>query len=72
MSNYEGSAKVRVYDYARQGTCPVLRCIADLSEVIPDADERTRAKSYLDLVGQYWLGGGAAPLVLICTDECEL
>jgi hypothetical protein len=59
---------VRIYDYAHKGTWPVLRGTADLAEAIPDPDERARAEKYLKLVGKYWLGGGAAPLVLICTE----
>jgi hypothetical protein len=55
--------KVRIYDYVAGMEC--YRGTCELSEAVPEQGERNRAHAYLALVGRYWVGGGAVPLVLL-------
>jgi hypothetical protein len=37
----------------------------DLAEAFPDPDEYRAALNALNLQGQYWTGGGAAPAIFV-------
>ena len=59
--------RVRIYDYTDDGA-EVYRREAELVDVFGDgkADpDYYKAGMELATVGRYWIGGGAAPLVLL-------
>ena len=55
--------RVKIYDYV--GADEVYRDTCDLSEAAPDSDDYQLTLAELQLMGRAWVGGGAAPLVLL-------
>jgi hypothetical protein len=63
--------RIRIYDTDNSGA-ETLRCECDFDEAFPchpdhpnDNPERPLAYQELRDTGRYWIGGGAAPLVLL-------
>lgn len=56
--------RVKVIDY--DDNDEILRCVCDLQDCFPDDDEGYHlARNEIDRSGRCWVGGGAAPLVLL-------
>lgn len=60
------SMRVNVFDVNACGE-ETLRCVCDLADCFPDdmGDEYEQARVELRDAGRFWIGGGAAPLVLL-------
>jgi hypothetical protein len=57
---------VKIYDIDADTGAETFRCVAFLADALPtDDDEYGPARDELSRVGRYWIGGGAAPLVLL-------
>ena len=62
--------KVKVYDVDSETFAETFRAECDLSECFPDDDyDRHMAAAELQVCGRTWVGGGAAPLVLLMRTE---
>lgn len=57
--------KVKIFDHAAETHIETYRATADLRDCLPDDEEYEVARHELNVVGRYWIGGGAAPLVLL-------
>jgi hypothetical protein len=63
--------RVKIYDTDKEGG-EYLRCACDLSDVFDPSDgdgEYQITLSELKRSGRVWVGGGAAPLVLLMSDN---
>ncbi len=58
--------RVRIYEVNQQTGAETLRGEADFTEALPEPnDEQALAYQELRESGRAWIGGGAAPLILL-------